>query len=361
MKTSQDTIASIIAISKDVIRDSAQDNGAIVAANTDKPYFPKHAFDYRFVWIRDAAFTCVAGMYLGLDIQEPFFHWLDERPEDFLEDELLYSNYSTNGRIATMGKVFMPDQTGAILWALHEYVTEKKVDPEKYRALVHRIANGIAKIWNKTYFAIGSSDIWEESHRMTSPRFENNFTYSLAACARGLFFANDMFPNHFWKETAMQMMATVESAYDQERKYFLRNFGKVSDPNVDASLVGLVWPFTICEPDDERMVNTISMIEERLVHQGGVHRFEFDYFDSEGSSQEGGGAWPLLNCWMAIYWQLRGDTKKAEQYFQWVVDHSRKFNGFLPEQYFRDFRVGIYPLVWSHAMFVIAAKKLGHL
>ncbi|MFA6908524.1 MAG: glycoside hydrolase family 15 protein [Patescibacteria group bacterium] len=354
-------ISTIIEVSREVIADSALGNGAIVAANTDKPYVPKHASDYRYVWIRDASFSCVAADYLGIAIQEPFFRWVNERPEDFIEDELLYSNYSTNGRIATMGKIFMADQSGALLWAMHEHFHKNPKQAEPYRELIHRLANGIAKIWNKTFFSVATSDIWEESHRQTSTRFENNFTYSLAACARGLLLANDFYPNHFWKETAMQMMAVVDHAYDAQKGYFLRNTGKVSDPNVDASLLGLVWPFGIYDADDERMVNTVAMMEKRLVNQGGVHRFEFDYFDSEGSSQEGGGAWPLLNCWMAIYWHTRGNNKKAHQYFDWVVEHSKKFRGFLPEQFFDDFRIGIYPLVWSHAMFVIVAKKLGYL
>ncbi len=360
MTNTPKNIQAILDISQAVIRDSVLSNGAIVAANTDKPYVPKHASDYRYVWIRDASFACVAGEHIGLEIQEPFFRWVSERPEDFVEDELLYSNYSTNGRIATMGKIFMADQTGALLWAIHEHFSITKHSVEPFRELIHRLANGIAKIWNKTFFSIASSDIWEESHRKTSPRFENNFTYSLASCACGLFYANDFFPNHFWKETAMQMMGVIDAAYDKERGYFLRNKGKVSDPNIDASLLGLVWPFTIYEPGDERMANTVSMMEKKLVVDGGVHRFEFDYFDSEGSSQEGGGAWPLLNCWMSIYWHLRGNDKKAHQYFDWVVDRSEKFNGFLPEQFFNDFRIGIYPLMWSHAMFVIAAKKLGY-
>lgn len=354
-------IKHILDISREVIRDSALENGAIVAANSDKPYFPKHASDYRFVWPRDASFACVAAEYLQLPIQEPFFRWVDTRPEDFLEDELLYSNYSTNGRIATMGKVFMADQTGALLWAIHVHFSKRPGSVEPFRGLVHRLANGIAKIWNKKFFSIATSDIWEESHRKTSPRFENNFTYSLASCARGLLYANDFYPNHFWKETAMQMMELIDQAYSQEYGYFLRNVGRVSDPNVDASILGLVWPFAICDPEDERIITTVNTIEKRLVVDGGVHRFEFDYFDSEGSSQEGGGAWPLLNCWMAMYWSLRGNKKKAEQYFQWVLDRSEKYRGYLPEQFFSDFRIGIYPLLWSHAMFVIASQKLGYL
>ena len=148
--------------------------------------------------------------------------------------------------------------------------------------------------------------------------------------------------------------------FHNDGSIFLRNHGTVDDTNVDASLLGLVYPYGIYEAADKRIVNTVEKIEERLVLNGGVHRFQFDYFDSEGSAQEGGGGWPLLNCWLAIYFHMAGKREQAETYFSWVVERAPKFNYYLPEQYFDDIRVGIYPLAWSHAMFVIAAKQLGY-
>jgi GH15 family glucan-1,4-alpha-glucosidase len=183
----------------------------------------------------------------------------------------------------------------------------------------------------------------------------------LAACARGLLSASELFSNQVWKETAMQMLGEINEAYSQKDGYFFRNKGKVSDRNVDASILGLVWPFEICAPDDERMLNTIKKMEERIVIDGGVHRYENDYFDGEGSAQEGGGAWPLLNFWMAIYWAKKGDQKKSLSYYNWVVDRIDKYGGYIPEQIFDDFRIGVYPLAWAHAMFIIASSFLGQL
>lgn len=354
-------IQKIIKISKEVIKDCSVENGAIVAANTDKPYCPKEAANYRFVWPRDAAFICVAAEYLGLSIQEPFFKWIYERPEDFHEDKLLYSNYSTNGRIASMGKQYMPDQTGTLLWSIHYYYKKNLKNALKFKDLIEHLANGLCSHWGKINFSIPTTDIWEEAHRQTSSRIKNNFTYSLASCARGLLCAYEITPNPIWKETASQMITKIEEAYNKKNKYFLRNVGKISDPNVDSSMLGLVFPFKIYEPNDEKIVNTVKKIEEEIVVNGGVHRFQFDYFDSEGSAEEGGGAWPVLNFWITIYWALAGDKNRALKYYNWVVERSDKFKGFLPEQYFDDFRVSIYPLAWSHAMFIIASHYLGYL
>jgi GH15 family glucan-1,4-alpha-glucosidase len=356
-------VKKLIDVSREVIKDSALENGAIVAANTDKPYYPREAANYRWVWPRDAAFIAVAADYLNLPIQEPFFDWLYHRPKDFKKDKLLYANYSSNGPFGSMGKILQVDQIGTILWAIHFHFKYKGDLKEalRYKDLIERLANGICGIWGGKYFIPNTVDIWEETFRQTSTTMQNNHTYSLAACARGLLCAFEIIQNHFWKEAAMQMFAEIDEAYSEKDQYFFRNHGKISDKNIDASLLGLVWPFEICDANDPRMKNTVAKIEERLVINGGVHRYELDYFDGEGSAQEGGGGWPLLNSWMAIYWTIAGDRKKALEYYDWILEKTEKFEGYIPEQIFDDFRVGVYPLAWAHAMFIIASKYLGFL
>jgi GH15 family glucan-1,4-alpha-glucosidase len=354
-------IKNLINLSKKVIFDCALENGAIVAANTDKEYTPREASNYRWVWPRDAAFISVAADLLDLKIQEKFFRWLEFRPQDFKKDKLLYTNYSTNGRIGSMGKIAQIDQGGTILWAIHHYLKGNSRKALPFKNLIELLADGLVSAWNKTHFRVHTVDLWEEIQRQTTITVENNFTYSLAATARGLLSADEIFPNQVWKETALQMIEKIKQAYNEKDKYFYRNHGKIDDKNLDASLLGLVWPFEIFEANDPKIINTVKKIEEKLVIGGGVHRFEYDYFDSEGAAWEGGGAWPLLNFWMAIYWVKRGNKKKALGYYNWVLEKNNKFNGYMPEQIFDDFRVGIYPLAWSHAMFIIASHYLGYI
>ncbi|PIP17492.1 MAG: hypothetical protein COX43_04025 [Parcubacteria group bacterium CG23_combo_of_CG06-09_8_20_14_all_35_9] len=354
-------VQKLIKTSREVIKDSALGNGAIVAANTDKPYYPREASNYRWVWPRDASFICVAADYLDIPIQRPFFKWLYEKPVDFKREKLLYTNYATNGRIGSMGKAIQIDQMGTVLWAIYFHYKENLKEALEFKDLIERLANGICAIWNKRHFSVHTVDLWEEYHRHTSVTMENNFTYSLAACAKGLFLANEIIPNFLWKKTALEMRERIEEAYSKKDGYFYRNHGKISDPNIDASLLGLVWPFEIYEANDKRAFNTVKKMEEKIVIDGGVHRYQFDYFDSEGSAQEGGGAWPVLNFWMSIYWAIQKDRRKALKYYNWVIDKVDKYEGYLPEQIFDDFRVGLYPLVWSHAMFIIASHYLGYI
>lgn len=347
--------------SRDVIRDCALENGAIVAANTDKRYTPRSASDYRSVWPRDAAFVCIAALYLQIpDIVERFLLWLDEKPEGFRKENLLYQKYSTNGR--KQGWQFQPDQMGIVLWLIARFVSDNKRASERFSSLVERCANGLCSVWNGRFFTRHVTDLWEQEHLHTTWTMENNYTYTLAACSRGLHAAHALFPNTGWMAAATEMASAIDHAYSEKDGHFLRNHGKVDDINIDGSLLGLVWPFGIYEATDPRIKKTVDAIESRLVRNGGVHRFQFDYYDGEGSAQEGGGAWPILNFWMAIYWHTAGKKKKARDYFFWVLDRidseKERYHGYLPEQLFDDDRVGIYPLAWSHAMFVIASHIL---
>ena len=351
-------VKQLIASSGQIFYDCSLENGGIVAANITKLYYSRNSANYFYVWPRDASYICVAADILEVDIQEPFFDWLTDRPEDFKKEELLFQRYSANGRLA--GKQFQPDQMGSALWAIHHHFKDDLSKIYKYETLIRRLANGLCDDWKETHFFHNSVGLWEESHRRTSSKMENNFTYSLAACARGLKFAYIMLNNKRWNETANEMIKKIEMAYSKEKKYFLRNRGKISDYNVDASLLGLVYPFDIIKADDKRIMDTVKKIEKHLVFNGGVHRFQFDYYDGEGTAQEGAGAWPLLNFWMSIYWSIYGDKEKASKYYNWAVDKTGDDN-LIPEQVFEDFRKGIKPLAWSHAMFVIASKYLGYI
>lgn len=355
MKENRKKISKLLETSREVIRDAVLDNGAIVAANTDKPYYPREAANYRYVWPRDACFTAIAAERLGIPAADKFFRWLEVKPEDFRKDKLLFSNYSTNGRIGSMGRMFQPDQMGTVLWAVHRFVNGDPKRALPYRNLVDLTCEGLCAAWNKTFFLPNTVDLWEDGFRQTSSRIENNFTYSLAACSRGLALANELFPHKQWKQVAALMQKKIGEAYDTEHGYFLRNHGKIDDRNVDASTLGLVWPFEMVKPTDQKISSTVDVIERTLVVDGGMHRFQFDYFDSEGTAWEGGGAWPVLNCWLAIVLNRMGESERANAYFSWVVDHVDRF---IPEQIFTDFRVGISPLVWSHALFVLAADEL---
>jgi len=370
-KKQKEKIDKLVEKTKEVFRDCLLPNNCLVAAPTQMPYYPSQSKSYLYCWPgRDLGFNVTAGLHIGIDVFDDILRWIWERAEDYQEplakwkEGLLFRSYHPNGRIRENS--FQPDQTGTLLWAIYEYGKENELS-----SLAEKIAkkstSGLIRMWEGKQFKIPTEDPWEE--RIAHPRFENNLTYSLASCAAGLKKADKIVSNSKARKVAEQMESLVEKeAYDKEVGYFLRRFGGTvnGDRNIDASLLALVWPFEIIKANDSRMINTVKAIEDNITDDKGVYRYQFDEYEGEIEDMDlhykmGAGAWPLLTFWMSIIQSKMGNREKAEKYFWLVLD--RIDDLLIPEQIFSkgDPRIGVKPLLWSHAMFIHAAVELGYI
>ncbi len=336
------------------------------------PYYPTRAKSYMYCWPgRDLGYSITGALHLGIDAYEETLSWIWEKAEDFKKaydksrEGLLIKSYYPNGRIKE--REFQPDQNGTLLWAIYEHSKIKKLS-ELEENVLKKATKGLVNSWKDDRFTAVTQELWEE--KFVYPQFDDSFTYTLAACAKGLELSDKLISNKKAKETAKEMKDLIEKgAYDNDEDYFVSRFGGAveSDKILDASMLGLVWPFEIIKPDDKRIVSTVKAIEENLVDKKGVHRYRSDTYEGElekGSIEYnlGAGAWPLLTFWMSIVQSKMGHKKKAEKYFGMVLDQLGD-ELLIPEQLFSigDPRVGIKPLLWSHMMFVHAAKELGYI
>ncbi|MCL5093743.1 MAG: glycoside hydrolase family 15 protein [Patescibacteria group bacterium] len=345
--------------SKEVLLDCCLPNGAIVAANSKASYFPKEAKDYFFVWPRDGAYICLALSTLDIkDEQCRFFNWLT-KIEDWQKTGLFFERYNIDGSLSHDKTVsfhrFQPDQTGIVLLAIANYLKTNLKKSDDYYELIIKSAHSLCKTWEKDHFNRITNDLWEE--RDTDPDPKDNFSYSLGACIAGLLAANELFPSNLFKEMAFRMEEVlVKSA--KRKGYFYRSFRNKSDERIDTSLLGLIWPFEILKPDDPLAVKTVALIEQKLVQDYGVYRYENDKYSgwvpNGYDEREGAGFWPLLNFWMTIILSKMNRKEEAMKYFNKVLESIDLKKGFIPEQIFdNDIQVSVSPLAWSHAMFII--------
>jgi len=390
-------IKELIEVSKDVIADGSLENGAIVAANSDKAIYPATTQDYRYVWVRDAAYVCMAADLLGLrDIPERFFDWCLNRAEDFKETGFFSNAYNVNGTIhGTLippnepkvpryihkscidlihcGTQFQPDQGGSLLIAIAHHIKHFDADVSKYSKLIEKTAAGICRSWKGDSFVLPCYDLWEE--RCVLPEHAGFHTYSLAICIAGLRAAIEMpGKKQKWLRTEKEMSKTFVEVYSSSTKSIQRTYRrgpiaknrKIRADNLkpDTSLLGLVYPSGILDPLDEKMKRTVlEIIKMNTAVDGGLMRYPADRYCGgvwKGwVTLTGAGTWPLLSFWMSIYYSLCGDNKNARKFFEQPLKRTDKY---IPEQIFEDkSRPSISPLIWSHAMFVIAAKFLGYI
>ena len=388
-------IKELIKVSKDVIEDGALENGAIVAANSDKAIYPATSQDYRYVWVRDAAYVCMAADLLGLrDIPERFFDWCLNRAEDFKETSFFYNAYNVNGTIhGTLippgeirvprsirkscidlihsGTQFQPDQSGSLLIAIAHHTKHFDVDVSRFEKLIEKTADGICRSWKDNAFVLPSYDLWEE--RCVLPEHKGFHTYSLAMCIAGLRAAIEMLgKKRKWLKTQEEMSRTFATVYSAGRESIPRTYRKgaiaknrkikADDLKPDTSLLGLVYPSGILNPLDEKVSRIVlEIIKSNTTDGGGLLRYPGDRYcggvRKGWVTLTGAGTWPLLSFWMSIYYSLCGDNKNANKFFEQPL---KRIDKYIPEQIFEDkSRSSITPLLWSHAMFVIAAKFLG--
>lgn len=354
-------VDTLIDSSREVLKDAAIENGAIVAANSDKGYYPKNVANYRFVWPRDAGFTLYAADILGFeDMESEFFDWLYERAEGFQQSGIIYHRYSTNGpRDTDFGHQYQPDQAAALLWATLE--TNDHLDEEQ-KEIVHLLADGLWKEWDENCFYSATHDLWEE--RETFPENDENFSYTLAACAEALYLASSRLEEEKWYKTAEMMKDRLETHHAEQggRSYYPRTYGDISDTTVDASAVGLVWPFNVTH-DRDKLEQTVEIVGDKLMTEQGLMRYPGDMYDGmvhhTQHMKKGAGAWPLLTFWYAVALDELGREREAREVFESQVEAIE--GRYIPEQIFEhEDKKGIEPLVWSHANFVIAADRLGY-
>lgn len=383
MKRTSD-IAQFVQTSRRVFRDCVLPNGAIIAARPDLPAYPSTVQDYGFVWVRDAAFVCVAAHLAGIhDIQEPFFRWVWERAEGVQRSGMIVSMYYPNGLragILTEGRrVVHPDRNlfaqivhlrsevqfdmhGLLLWAIADHQRRTGQRSSTTRKLAQAVADATVAAWNGRHFRVANWDIWEKF--VARPERRENFSWSLAMCIRGLEEAESILGQDAKRELTISSMRTaLERAYDPKRRTFLRLFGpRTRDFQPDASLFGLVYPSEQVAADDPRMLFTIERILKRCAGGlGGVKRHPGDTYSGEVAGglhqKRGAGDWPWLSAWAAIVLQRQGRIPEAREQFDWVLQHGKGRP--LPEQFHKRGTPSVPGLSVSHAFALFAAQELG--
>lgn len=327
-------------------------DGGIIAAPSLHP-------DYRYVWGRDGAYIAVALDLFGIrGIPDRFFEFMSKIQND---DGSWLQNYYTNGkpRLTAM----QIDQIGSILWAMdvHYRLTGNRKFVERYWNTIEKAGNYL------TSAALNFTpcfDLWEEKFGV--------FAYTMGAIYAGLKAAYSMSKavdmrdkvKHWEKAIEFLKKEVPRRFYLEDEERFAKSINPL-DKEIDASILGLSYPFNLIDVDDERMIKTAEAIENAFNYKvGGIGRYPNDvYF--------GGNPWIITTLWISLYYRRLSKVlkeknkndmaekylKKSKKLFDWAVKYS--FNGLFPEQIHKDLGIPMsaMPLGWSNAMFLIYLYK----
>ncbi|HEV3231315.1 MAG TPA: glycoside hydrolase family 15 protein [Candidatus Dormibacteraeota bacterium] len=346
--------------------------GAIVAApTTSLPEWigGRRNWDYRFTWIRDAAFTLYALFQLGFHQEaQDFMHWVGHLAvdrglhnlytldgDDGLEERILdhLSGYR-GSRPVRVGNAaayqLQLDVYGELLDSAWLHLRNGgTISAELWHAL-HTVVDFAAASWK-----LPDASIWEV-------RGQNlHFTYSKAMCwaalDRGLRIAEATgLPADVatWTRARQEIHgAVLREGWSETRQAFTQSFG--SD-ELDAAALRLVQ-LGFLRDGDPRLKSTIKAIDAELSAGPLVYRYRAAATDDGLASPEG--SFIISAFWLADALALVGETEEAERRFASLLTFASPLGLFAEEvDPHTGALLGNYPQAFSHLSLISAAVNI---
>jgi GH15 family glucan-1,4-alpha-glucosidase len=351
--------------------------GAIVAAPTTS--LPEHLggernWDYRYTWVRDAAFSMYALLRLGFTEEaEEFITWLTDRfgETDYGEGGPLQIMYGIDGRSDLTEEVLdhlegyegsapvrigngaatqlQLDIYGELIDSIYLY--NKYGEPISYDAWmeIHKIIEWLCENWDQT-----DEGIWETRGG------RQDFTYSRLMCwvaieravrvarFRGL-------PANLvkWMEARDRITEQIMTrGWNPKRNAFVQHYG--SDV-LDASL--LLMPLTkFIAPKDPRWLRTLDAIGRELVSDSLVYRYNAKASPDGLRGDEG--TFSICTFWYVEALARAGNTADARLAFEKMLTYANHLGLYSEEIGPSGEALGNFPQAFTHLSLISAAVNL---
>ena len=362
-----------------------QPTGAIVAAPTCS--LPEEIggvrnWDYRYTWIRDAAFTLYGLLRIGFTEEaSAFMHWLEARCHELNPDGSLQLMYGIEGRHQLTEETLdhlegyrgsrpvrvgngaynqlQLDIYGELMDSVYLY--NKYGTPISYDLWKHlrRMINWVCDNWQRT-----DEGIWEVRGG------QQHFVYSKLMCwvavDRGLRLAEKRsFPadREQWLKTRDNIYEEIMAkGWDSERQAFIQRYGSTS---LDAA--NLVMPLVFfVSPTDPRMLKTLDAINRKpeqggLVSNGLVYRYNLSEIQDGLDGEEG--TFNLCTFWLVEAMTRAGQAdrnrlEEARLVFEQMLGYANHLGLYAEETGHHGEALGNFPQAFTHLALISAAFNL---
>ncbi|MEP7022835.1 MAG: glycoside hydrolase family 15 protein [Actinomycetota bacterium] len=350
--------------------------GGIVAAPTTS--LPEQLggarnWDYRYCWLRDAAFALDALLRAGYG--EEARAWRDWLLRVVAGDPAqLQIMYGPAGerRLTELELGWLPgyedsrpvrtgnaasaqvqlDVYGEVMDALHQARCAGMIPDPTAWALQQVLAGHVEQHWQDP-----DEGIWEV--RSGRRHFTHSKVMAWVAVDRAVQ-AVERFglpgPAGRWRKLRTRMHQEIcQRAIDPARGCFTRAYGSTE---LDASL--LLLPLVgFLPPSDQRMIRTLKAVQDELCEDGFVRRYRTDDQGAADGLAGSEGAFLACSFWLVDNLALAGRRDEATRLFERLVD-LRNDVGLLAEEYdpSRKRLVGNFPQAFSHVGLVNSAFNL---
>jgi GH15 family glucan-1,4-alpha-glucosidase len=332
-------------------------------------------WDYRYSWLRDSTFTLHALLLTGYtDEAAAWVRWLrravagnpdemqimygvdgERRLAEFELDHLAGYEGAQPVRVGNAaagqfqldiyGEVMdsaITSWRGPMLGVFH-------ASPDLMMAIVAHLE----KVWREP-----DNGIWEV--RGLRRHFTHSKVMAWVGFDRAVTLAEDgVLPKgriDHWRQLRDEIHAEVcDKGFDPELNSFTQYYGSKL---LDASLL-MVAPVGFLPPDDPRVVGTIEAIQNGLVSNGFVRRYQTDTDTDVDGLKGTEGAFLMTSFWLADNLALLGRHDEAKEMFERLCALGNDV-GLLSEEYDprTDRLLGNFPQAFSHVSLINTAANL---
>lgn len=351
-------------------------DGAIVASPTfglPEELGGERNWDYRFTWIRDASFTLYGLMRLGYTSEAAaFMKWIERRCHEMNPDGSLQLMYALDGsheltehslphfegyqksspvRIGNgaHGQLQL-DIYGELMDSIYLY--NKYGEPISYDFWMQltRLIEFVCSNWKQA-----DEGIWEVRGG------KQHFTYSRVMCwvamDRAIRLAQKRsFPAPLdrWLKVRDEIYTDVyTNHWNPQMQAFVQHRGSKA---VDASC--LLMPLVkFIGATDPRWISTLKAIEESLVEDSLVYRYNMCHASSDGLSGEEG-TFSMCSFWYVECLSRAGDLDRARFIFEKNLGYANHLGLYAEELGPRGEHLGNFPQAFTHLALISAAYDL---
>jgi GH15 family glucan-1,4-alpha-glucosidase len=356
--------------------------GAIVAAPTcslPEIIGGSRNWDYRYTWLRDAAFTVYAFIRVGMTSEaEQFMGWIQDRCNEVVAGETPNIMYRLDGgstieeesldhlsgykdskpvRVGNNAQHQLQlDIFGELMDSIYLY--NKYGSPISYDlwSSLRPLLDWVAQNWEQP-----DEGIWEV--RGGRRQFVFSKLMCWVALDRGLRLADKRsFPANrdLWlRERDAIYEAIMEHGWSESRQSFVQYFGGES---VDAS--NLLMPLVFfMSPTDPRMLKTIDAVLEDLTSDGLVQRYDVKEAAEDGLGGQEEGSFSMCTFWLVEALTRAGRLDEARFIFERMLGYSNHLGLYAEEIGPSGEALGNFPQAFTHLSLISAAfnldRKLG--